>query len=231
MRAIKALEEGLTTEPERHSRRLQVEALVQALADLKSRIAQAQSDIKIGRQRLEELEVEHRLSMSRLEQEIADSELVIARSQSARAYSLRAPQSGRVVGNLCRPGERVASQQPLLSIAPTASQLVGEFEIPPKAIALINTGQHVRIKYKSLPYQKFGIFTGTVTEVSAEFPAADEAPGRQAAAGTYRAVVSLDRQEIGIADKTIPLQSGMAFQAEIVLEKRVALAWLLDPLR
>jgi membrane fusion protein len=46
----------------------------------------------------------------------------------------------------------------------------------------------------------------------------------------YKAVVALDRQDIIANGRSTPLQVDMLLKADIVLEKRPLIVWLLDPL-
>ena len=46
----------------------------------------------------------------------------------------------------------------------------------------------------------------------------------------YRVQVALDQQEIRAYGTTVPLQSGMLLNADIVLEQRSLLSWLLEPI-
>jgi membrane fusion protein len=46
----------------------------------------------------------------------------------------------------------------------------------------------------------------------------------------YRITVALDRPDIDAYGKKIPLQADMLLRADIILEKRSLISWLLDPL-
>ena len=46
----------------------------------------------------------------------------------------------------------------------------------------------------------------------------------------YRIVVKLDRPDIDAGGKKIPLQPGMLLKADIILEKRPLITWLISPL-
>ena len=45
----------------------------------------------------------------------------------------------------------------------------------------------------------------------------------------YRITVALDRPDIDAYGKKIPLQADMLLRADIILEKRSLISWLLDP--
>ena len=44
------------------------------------------------------------------------------------------------------------------------------------------------------------------------------------------AILNLDRPEVEAYGKTIPLQADMLLKADVILEKRSFMSWLLDPL-
>ena len=46
----------------------------------------------------------------------------------------------------------------------------------------------------------------------------------------YRVTAALDRPDIDAYGKKIPLQADMLLRADIILEKRSLISWLLDPL-
>jgi membrane fusion protein len=47
---------------------------------------------------------------------------------------------------------------------------------------------------------------------------------------TYRILASLERQEVNVHDKKVPLQPDMLLKADILLERRSLINWLLSPL-
>ena len=46
----------------------------------------------------------------------------------------------------------------------------------------------------------------------------------------YKVVAALDRPDVDANGEKVPLQAGMLLQADILLEKRELVRWLLDPL-
>jgi membrane fusion protein len=47
----------------------------------------------------------------------------------------------------------------------------------------------------------------------------------------YRVSVSLDRPDVDAYGARIPVQPGMLLRADIILERRTLIDWLLDPLK
>jgi membrane fusion protein len=89
----------------------------------------------------------------------------------------------------------------------------------------------VGVKYAAFPYTKFGIQAGRVARVDAAVlaPAELRAP-LQMNEPVYRVVADLDRQHVTAFGRPYPLQLGMLLEAEIVLERRSLLEWILEPL-
>jgi membrane fusion protein len=46
----------------------------------------------------------------------------------------------------------------------------------------------------------------------------------------YRVIAALDRADIDAAGKKVPLQPDMLLRADIILEKRSLMSWLISPL-
>ena len=47
----------------------------------------------------------------------------------------------------------------------------------------------------------------------------------------YRAIVELERPDIEAYGRRVPLQPDMLLRADIILERRTLVEWILDPLR
>ena len=47
---------------------------------------------------------------------------------------------------------------------------------------------------------------------------------------SYRAIVALERPDIDAYGKRVPLQPDMLLKADIILEKRTLVDWILNPL-
>jgi membrane fusion protein len=91
-------------------------------------------------------------------------------------------------------------------------------------------GQEVRIMYDAFPYQRFGSFPGRVEQVSRTVIAPDEVDAPvKIDTPVYRIRVALPQQVVQAYGGGAVLQPGMTLQANIVLERRSFLQWLLDP--
>ena len=92
-------------------------------------------------------------------------------------------------------------------------------------------GQAVRILYDAFPYQSFGTYRGQVVRVSQTIlKGSDLSAPVTLQEPAYKVTVALDRQDIDAYGQAIPLQADMLLRADIILDRRSLLRWLLDPL-
>ncbi|GGW70301.1 HlyD family efflux transporter periplasmic adaptor subunit [Alishewanella tabrizica] len=142
-----------------------------------------------------------------------------------------APVSGRVTNLVAEPGQFTQHTQPLLTILPENAQLHAILLVPTRAFGFVNPGQRTRLRFEAFPYQRFGLYEGQVLKTGqaiilpneVAMPIAIQEP-------VYRVAVALDAQEIRAYGNSVPLQSGMLLSADIVLEQRSLLSWLLEPI-
>lgn len=170
--------------------------------------------------------------VSEYEGRLAELKQRAAELEGRKAYVLEAPIAGTVTGLQAIEGRIANTQIPLLSILPRDSKLEAELYVPSRAMGFVGEGQEVRLLYDAFPYQRFGSYGGTVIAVSGTIIAPNEAVAPfNLQEPTYRVSVELDRLEVDAFGKTVPLQPGMMLQANIVLERRSFLDWLLEPFR
>src|SRR5262245_25891261 len=123
-------------------------------------------------------------------------------------------------------------QRPQLEIVPEHARLQAELFVPARAIGFIEPGQSVRLLFDAFPYQHFGTYRGKVVRVSQTILMTSDTGGPiKLNDPTYRVIASLERQDIDAHGKKIALQPDMLLRADIVLEWRSLMDWLLGPLR
>jgi membrane fusion protein len=89
----------------------------------------------------------------------------------------------------------------------------------------------VRILYEAFPYQQFGTYGGRVTKVSQTILTKSDTSGPiELKEPAYRVTAALYRPDIDAYGKHVPLQADMLLTADIILQKRSIMNWLLDPL-
>lgn len=226
------LAEGLIVEAEYYQR-------LDAVSQLETLRLQTEARIEEARSARERLAIERRRIDADLERDLADLDQRLAQLKSQRrqteanaAHRVVAPMHGHVTALQIRPGETADPTRPLMNITPPGADLVAELYLPSRAIGFIAPGQRVKIQFDAFPYQKFDVAEAEILRASKtallpqELGVASQTPER-----LYRIEAQLDAQTIRAFGKDIPLQSGMELTADIVLEDRKLLEWLMEPLK
>lgn len=188
--------------------------------------------------RIRSLPLELEKSRSSLQRQIDSLDQELAEVEARRQLVLTAPQSGVVTNLQLEQGNSVQPAVSLLSILPEGSELEARLSIPTRAIGFVEPGQTVQLRYKAFPYQKFGHYQGSISSVSRSTVKRSDTPFQVSASGqsvlgnepVYLITVTLERQSIEAYGKAIALQPGMEFEADILLENRRLIEWVLEPL-
>jgi membrane fusion protein len=198
----------------------------QKLADLDRQLASVEGELEQAQLKREQLPVQQNERLSQLRLSLADR----ARER-IELEVVRAPVAGKVTALQVSAGQIVDATRPLLTLVPESHQLRAELFVPSRAIGFIEPGQRVRLMVDAFPYQRFGTHGGTIETVSQAILAPNEVFGRVLLKEpSYRVTVRLDRQTVDAFGRQVALQPDMMVQADIVLERRSLMEWLLEPL-
>jgi hemolysin D len=162
---------------------------------------------------------------------------------------LKAPQAG-IVKDLAThtPGTVVSPGTVLMTLVPNNEALQAEVSVKNEDAGFVHAGQEVKLKLSAYPFQKYGMITGAVTQVSAD---ASDSPNanngnnnnpnnanrnndNQSTSGgqlAYRSLVSLKQQTLDTDGKKLSLTPGMQVAAEIKLGDQTVMEYLLSPVR
>ena len=154
---------------------------------------------------------------------------------------LRAPQPGVVkdlathtVGTVASPGTI------LMTLVPENDDMLAEVWVSNQDVGFVRPGQDVKLKLVAFQFQKYGMIEGTVRQVSADATEAasantrsDALSGRDRPMGTltYRALVALKSQTLGVGKERYRMSSGMQVAGEVHLGTRSILEYLLSPVQ
>ena len=109
--------------------------------------------------------------------------------------------------------------------------LQAELFVPTRAAGFVRDGQRVRVLYEAFPYQNFGTYGGRIVKVSRTVLApADAAAPVELKEPAYRVTAALDRPDVDANGDRVPLRPDMLLRADIVLDRRTLMDWLLNPL-
>jgi membrane fusion protein len=203
----------------------------QNLALLEQQLAARHTQLTESRYTLEQLPIVTGERIRQLRTDLSTVEQRIAEVDGRRAYVIRAPTSGRVSTLQATVGQMADPKRMQLEIIPVDSPLQAELFFPTRAFGFVREGQDVRILYDAFPYQKFGTYRGHVLKVSETILTGNDIVGPiQLKEPAYRVTAALERPDIDAYGQKIPLRPDMLLKADVILDKRALMSWLLDPL-
>jgi membrane fusion protein len=229
--ATKMHNAGYMSAPELYRRKETLLVAQQGLSSLKQRYVARQTELAQTRSALEQLPTTSARKLQPLRSELAQIEQRVAEIGGRRAFAIRAPIDGRVANIQATVGQVADPKRPQLNIMPLDSPLQAVLFVPTRAIGFIRGGQKVRLLYDAFPFQRFGAYPGHVVSVSKTILAkGDVAAPIQLEEPAYKVIADLDRPDVDVHGQKILLQAGMLLRADILLEKRPLVRWLLDPI-
>lgn len=174
--------------------------------------------------------------------EILHVDQLITETEAKQTIEVRAPEAGTATSIRVHSGQQVAAGAPLLTLLPRTGKLSVNLFVDSSAIGFVAKGAPVILRYAAYPFQRFGLYRGTVTEVTRApveaLPNTDLANDSQTAAqiagearaGLYRIVVDPTSPFVNAYGQRKLLEAGMRVDADIALERRPLYRWLFDPL-
>ena len=225
-------EKGLVAEPVFNEREEAVVILKQNLLQIEGQIADAASAARQAGTDILQIDAGLSRDRSALDQRIAQIDSQTGQTTAARGHVVRAPQAGRVAALRVRKGEQVEPGAPLAIVLPEDASLIAELYLPSRAAGFVEPGQAVKLMYDAYPYQKFGIARGEVRTVAAVAQRPDEIGiAADSPELLYRVRVAPDASTVQAFGREHALQQGMELSADVVLEDRRLVDWLLEPLK
>ena len=207
------------------------------LEDLKSRALQLQGEQIETQARLGTLHLQNDNEIDEMRAKLADLDQRVANSEAKHAIEIVASASGRVTAIAAYPGQVVPAGLRMLTIVPSRERMQAELLAPSTSIGFLRAGQRVLLRYSAFPYQKFGQYWGTVTEISRAALEAEElktlVPSMTSADQSktfYRVTVTPDRPDVTAYGRSEPLQASMQIEARVLLDRRPIYQWILEPL-
>lgn len=170
-------------------------------------------------------------AVAALQRSRAELVATAAENETQREEVLVAPQDGTVTALQMHEGKQVVPGVPLLSVIPSSARLEADLYVPSRSAGFIRIGSQARLQYQAFPYQKFGTQEGVVVRISRTAVPASELPFPAQGNEVYYVVSVLPRQGwVEAYGRREPLQSGMQLDADIWLDRRTLLEWILEPL-
>lgn len=222
---------GYMAAPELYSRRENLLQARQGLSALKQRYVARETELAETRSALEQLPGQSARRLQPLQSELAQLDQRTAETGARQSFSIRAPIDGRIANVQSKVGQVADPRKPQLDILPLESPLQAVLFVPTRAIGFVRPGQKVRLLYEAFPFQRFGTYSGRVVTVSKTILSETDLNSPvQLREPAYKVVAALDRPDIDANGQKIPLQAGTLLRADILLERRELVRWLLDPI-
>jgi len=230
--ASKLAVKGLVSEVEHKHREQAVLEDSQRLASVAQQATSLKDRINEAQYTIAQLATVTGTKLQPLRSELSSIEQRIAEIGGRRAYMVRAPITGRVSLLQVNIGQPADPRRLQMEIVPADARLQAVLFVPARAAGSVHMGQRVRLLYDAFPYQKYGTHGGRIIEVAQTVLTGADVYGPIALKEpAYKVVVALDEATIKTRDKkTIPLQPDMLLRADIILEERTIMSWLLEPL-
>lgn len=201
-----------------------LEKLIDDQGRLRSQARDLESQVNL-------LPIEEKRELGQIDDRLRTIEQRLTQTQSQEVLIVEAPVAGRVATIPAQTGQMTDPQTPLMTILPANGKLEAKLLVPTRAAGFIQSGQTVRLLYDAFPYQKFGFYNGTVTEVTRTVVSAQDLDTSIPFEGSvFLVTVGLEQQDIEANGQPYPLQSGMTLSADIILEDRKIWEWVFEPL-
>ncbi|OTA18703.1 RTX toxin transporter RtxD [Xenorhabdus beddingii] len=115
--------------------------------------------------------------------------------------------------------------QNLMVIVPDDHIQLAEIQILNKDAGFVRPGQHVTVKVDAFPYTRYGTIEGELLSVSRD-STTDERLGL-----VFPAQISLRQNNIMVDGKPVEITAGMSIVAEIKMDQRRVIDYLISPIR
>lgn len=204
-------------------------SLQQQDKSMRAQVLQLKQQLAGQQNQQQSLPAQQQQAIAALEQQISQQQSRLAELTHQQKSVLTAPLAGTVSTLQLKPGQQVNSGELALSLLPLDPQLEAVLYLPTAAIGFVAVGQEARLRYHAYPYQRFGIFSGQIVEISDTVLLPADLPQQQLAGPSFRVRVALPAQHVTAYQKQLPLKAGMTVDADLITERRSLWQWLFDP--
>ncbi|WP_420471584.1 HlyD family type I secretion periplasmic adaptor subunit, partial [Brevundimonas sp. FT23042] len=216
-----------------------VRALERTAAQLNGEMGSLRAQIARSREQVGETRLQMAGITTRLGEDVADQlrqidiqlnelrpRMVELRAQIARS-EVRAPATGQVVGlTIFTQGGVIQPGQTLMEIVPRDASQVIVAQVLPTDVDNLQIGQETEVKFTGLRERNPPLIHGRVSRISADSFTVEET-----GAAFYRAEIVVPAEQLAKLGRSAEtLRPGAPVEVVILLRKRTALAYMLEPL-
>lgn len=152
--------------------------------------------------------------------------------KSRSEISVVAPISGVVSAIRGHVGEALEGQSPLLTIFPDGGRLEIELYLTGTAVAMLQIGTEIVLRYPAFPHEVYGLQKGQVKEISEVTIFPEDTPNGLTLPNEplFRVRVQPSTVSFRLGAEKASLRPGMLAEADILGERRALWEWMLMPL-
>ncbi|MCL1160750.1 HlyD family secretion protein [Shewanella chilikensis] len=227
----KLYQDGFLSELDYQSQQEKLINIRQEIENVKSNKITVSSQLNASQAELKLLPYQYALKESEIKRRRSDLQRQVDETENNYRYVIRAAEAGTVAAIQIVDGEFIATNRPLMSLIPQGAELVAELLLPTRSAGFIREGDEARLRFDAFPYQRFGFLESHISRIDKALLLDGEARVPvNLSEPVYRIRTQLSKQDMLAYGEAFPLKSGMLLEADIVLDRRSLLDWLLDPI-
>jgi membrane fusion protein len=239
------LKKGLATRDIVSAQERALQDYKRQLADIHTQIAQLSSTRIDRRRTVEQNNNGNNSQLADLERAKAELNAQIEQAKSAISTDVLAVTGGQVAALNVREGAQVNAGDTVAAIGDPNAQFTIALEAPSKTMGLLTIGQRVVLKYDAFPYKTFGIKYGKVIAIGEQpvslpksasedkafiDPKLGDAGPLPPPQSKYLVEVEPDDRMINAYGVDRAILVGSTLSADVVVERRKLIDWVIDPI-
>ena len=194
------------------------------------RFQQEQARVTELQQQRESLTLQNELAMLPLHKQLIDLDQRISQTKRSDNYVLVAEQTGKITAIALAEGQPVRSNELLARIGNEANELEAVIYVPSRIAGKLTPGQEILLSFDAFDFHRYGRYTARIVHISEASLDPREAllpvPGLQEPG--FRLVANLEQDHVS-GPQVYPLQAGLLFTADFVLEELPLLYFIFKP--
>ena len=185
---------------------------------------------KLALLRIEEQQKDLESNITSLTSEIAQTKSKIkSKDFQLQQRIIKASESGTIFDlAIAKPGAVVQPGETITELAPQDSTLIAIAQIPTSESGSLQKGMDVKLKFDAYPFQDYGIVEGKLIRKSPTSQITETSQGKVA---TFDLEIELAKNCLLVENQCELLKPGDTVTAEVIVRKRKAIDFLLDPFK
>lgn len=199
---------------------------------MRVQISQLEEQLALAHSDLARLPIERRSRGNAIHGDISRLQQAVIEQEARRTWRTLSPVDGVITALPVKAGIVVQAGQVMVSVLPVNGRMEATLLINGEAAGFVEPAQRVLMRLDAFPYQKYGHLAGRVVAVDRNPTRGADLQGIASAganASYYTATVALDTQAMEGEGRRYGLLPGMTCQADVMLERRRLIEWVLGP--